>query len=556
MVIMASGTAPNNGETFEGGGETDVVVIGAGFAGLYALYRLRGMGLSVVVLDAADEIGGTWYLNRYPGCRCDVESLAYSYSFSPELEQEWDWSERYATQPEILRYIHYVADKFDLRRDIRLNTRVSNADWDADAGRWQVTTERGDRWTAQFLVTGVGCISAPKVPDIEGLDTFEGSKYHTAEWPHEGVDFAGKRVGVIGTGSSGVQSIPIIAEQAEHLTVFQRTPVFTIPAQNRPYTEAELAEMKARYQEYREESRWATFGTAGHVPTEAAMAVDEAKRRSTYEAAWQVGRVNELLGAFTDLMVDEAANETAAEFVREKIRTIVEDPDVAASLTPTDYPFGAKRPCMDTNYFETFNRDNVTLVDVRKEPIERVVPQGIATAKGEYPIDVLVLAIGFDTFTGSLLRMNIRGRDGVALADHWADGARSYLGLAVSGFPNMFTITGPGSPSVLSNTIVSIEQHVDWISACIGALRERSIATIEAQPEAEENWVRLVTKFADKTLMTKADSWYLGANIPGKPRVFMAYLAGVGNYRKTCDKVAENDYEGFTLTPAGASVYA
>lgn len=555
--MMASGiNAPSNGESTRDGGEADVVVVGAGFAGLYALHRLRGMGLSVVVLDAADEIGGTWYLNRYPGCRCDVESLAYSYSFSPELEQEWTWSERYATQPEILRYIHHVADKFDLRRDIRLNTRVRRADWDQDARVWRVTTEQGHCWVTQFLVTGVGCISAPKLPDIDGLDDFAGEKYHTAEWPHEGVDFAGKRVAVIGTGSSGVQSIPIIAEQAEHLTVFQRTPVYTIPAQNRPYSEDELEEMKARYQEYREESRWTTFGTAGHEATEAAMAVDEEKRRKTYEAAWQVGRVNELLGAFTDLMVDESANETAAEFVREKIRSIVKDPEVAASLTPTDYPFGAKRPCMDTNYFETFNRDNVALVDVRREPIERVVPQGIRTAKDEYPIDVLVLAIGFDTFTGSLLRMNIHGRDGVALADHWADGARSYLGLAVSGFPNMFTITGPGSPSVLSNTIVSIEQHVDWISACIGRLRERSIATIEAQPEAEENWVRLVAKFAAKTLMTKADSWYLGANIPGKPRVFMAYLAGVGNYRKTCDKVAENDYEGFTLAPAGASVYA
>jgi cation diffusion facilitator CzcD-associated flavoprotein CzcO len=555
--MVSSNTATRDGEQHpRAGREADVIVIGAGFAGLYALYRLRGMGLSVAVLEAEDDIGGTWYLNRYPGCRCDVESLAYSYSFSPELEQEWDWSERYATQAEILSYIHHVADRFDLRRHIQLNTRVRTATWDQDGRRWHVISEQDDRWTAPFLITGVGCISAPKFPDIDGLDSFAGERYHTAEWPHEGVDFAEKKVAVIGTGSSGVQVIPIIAEQAEHLTVFQRTPVFTIPARNRPHTESELAEMKARYQQYREESRWTTFGTAGHTPTEAALEVDEETRRNTYEAAWRVGRVNELLGAFTDLMVDKAANETAAEFVREKIRTIVRDPEVAASLTPTSYPFGAKRPCMDTNYYETFNRPNVSLVDLRKEPVERVMPDGIRTAKTDYKFNTLVLAIGFDTFTGSLLRMDIRGRDGVALRDHWADGARSYLGLAVAGFPNLFTITGPGSPSVLSNTIVSIEQHVDWISACIGYLRERSIATIEAQPDAEDGWVRLVSKFADKTLMTKADSWYLGANVPGKPRVFMAYLAGVGNYRKTCDKVAANGYEGFTLTPAGATVYA
>lgn len=554
--MVSSNTAAPNGEQLEAEREADVLVIGAGFAGLYALYRLREMGLSVVVLDAADDIGGTWYLNRYPGCRCDVESLAYSYSFSPELEQEWDWSERYATQPEILSYIRYVADRFDLRRDIQLNTRVRSAHWDDDVTGWRTTTEQGTRWTTKFLITAVGCISAPKLPDIPGLNTFVGDRFHTAEWPHEGVDFTGKRVAVIGTGSSGVQAIPIIAEQAEQLTVFQRTPVFTIPAQNRPYTEAERAEMKARYQEYREESRWTTFGTAGHVATEAALAVDEETRRNTYENAWQVGRVNELLGAFTDLMVDKAANETAAEFVREKIRAIVKDPDVAESLTPTNYPFGAKRPCMDTNYYETFNRANVSLVDLRKEPMKCVLPHGIRTTKAEYTFDTLVLAIGFDTFTGSLLRMDIRGRGGVSLGEHWSEGARSYLGLAVAGFPNMFTITGPGSPSVLSNTIVSIEQHVDWISACIGHLRERSIATIEARSDAEDGWVALVSKLAHKTLMTEADSWYLGANVPGKPRVFMAYLAGVGNYRKTCDKVAENDYEGFTLTPAAATVGA
>jgi cyclohexanone monooxygenase len=554
--MVSSNTAAHNGKQSGVDHEADVIVIGAGFAGLYALYRLRGMGLSVAVLDAAGDIGGTWYLNRYPGCRCDVESLAYSYSFSPELEQEWDWSERYATQPEILSYIRYVADRFDLRRDITLNTPVQSAHWDQDGERWRITTAQGDRWTAPFLVTAVGCISAPKLPDIDGIDSFAGDCYHTADWPHEGVDFTGRRVAVIGTGSSGVQSIPIIAEYAEQLTVFQRTPVFTIPAQNRPYTEEERAEMKARYQEYREESRWTTFGTAGHVATRAALEVDEETRRNTYANAWEVGRVNELLGAFTDLMVDKAANETAAEFVREKIRTIVKDPDVAASLTPTSYPFGAKRPCMDTNYYETFNRPNVSLVDLRKEPIECVLPDGIRTTKGDYPFDALVLAIGFDTFTGSLLRMDIRGRDGVSLNDHWADGARSYLGLAVAGFPNMFTITGPGSPSVLSNTIVSIEQHVEWISGCISHLREHSIATIEAQSEAEAGWVKLVSKFAAKTLMTEADSWYLGANVPGKPRVFMAYLAGVGNYRKTCDKVADNGYEGFTLTPAGATIDA
>jgi cyclohexanone monooxygenase len=528
--------------------DVDAVIVGAGLAGLYALHRLRGISVSAVVLEAADDIGGTWHWNRYPGCRCDVESLAYSYSFSDALQQEWRWSERYAGQPEILRYIHHVADRFDLRRDVRLGVRVAAVDYDDADGRWTVTSATGDRLRARFVVAAVGCLSTPKSPDVAGLERFDGHWYHTGRWPRERVDFSGLHVAVIGTGSSGVQVIPEIAAQAARLTVFQRTPVFTIPAQNRALTADEDAAMKAHYAEYREQSRWSTFGTAGPVAVESALAVDEETRRAAYEAAWRAGRVNELLGAFTDLMVTQEANDTAADFVRAKIAEIVQDRETAAALMPTSYPFGAKRPCMDTDYYATFNRPNVELVDLRDEPFEEITPIGVRTARRVYPQDRIVLAIGYDAITGSLLNLNIRGRGGVALSERWAAGPRAYLGLAAAGFPNLFMVTGPGSPSVLSNMVVSIEQHVDWIADCIAYLRGEGLTTIEAREEAETAWIDRVTRMADKTLMVKADSWYRGANVAGKPRTFMAFLGGVGNYRKVCERVAENGYEGFVLT--------
>jgi cyclohexanone monooxygenase len=526
--------------------EVDVVVVGAGFAGLYMLHRLRGLGLSAVVYEAGDGIGGTWYWNRYPGARCDVESLDYSYSFSGELEQEWHWTERYASQPEILTYINHVADRFDLRRDIRLSTRVTAAVWDDATNRWAVQTNRGEHVSARFCIMATGCLSAAQVPAFDGLETFEGAWYHTGNWPHEGVDFSGQRVGIIGTGSSAIQSIPIIAGQAAHLFVFQRTPNFSIPARNAPLDPEHERQWKANYPEHRRQARESRVGFVVERNDRSALEVSAEDRLREYEARWARGGLG-FNATFTDLLTSQDANDTAAEFFRAKIRAAVRDPAVGEALSPRHYPVGTKRLCVDTDYYETFNRANVTLVDVRKAPIEAITPKGLRTREAAYALDSIVFATGFDAMTGALLGIDIRGRAGRTLRQKWAEGPRTYLGLAVAGFPNLFAITGPGSPSVLSNMIVSIEQHVDWIADCLAFLRARGHGRIEATVGAEEAWVAHVNDVGHATLYPRADSWYMGANIPGKPRIFMPYIGGVGVYRQKCDDVAAKGYEGFTL---------
>ena len=530
-------------------GALDALIIGAGFSGLYQLYSLRDrLGLSVQLLEAADGVGGTWYWNRYPGARCDSESHSYCYSFSEALQQEWTWTERYPEQPEILRYLNYVADRFDLRRNIRLGTRVVAARYDAADNRWHVTTERGEHLSAQFLITAVGCLSSANVPKIPGLEDFAGRWYHTGTWPQDGVDFSGQRVGLIGTGSTGIQAAPVIAETAAHLTVFQRTANYSIPARNAPLT----PEFQRYVREHFAEIRALMHSTAnGHpfpVSDRSALATAPAEREAIYEAAWQKGGL-QFRAAFRDLLVDKAANDTAADFIRRKIRAVVKDPAKASILTDIDHPFAAKRPPIDSFYFETFNRENVALVDLRAAPIERITARGVRTRKAEYPLDIIVFATGFDAMTGALLGLGITGRDGVSLREHWSAGPRSYLGLQTNGFPNLFTVTGPGSPSVLCNMPVPIEQHVDWITDCIAHLRTRGRSRIEPTKEAVDGWVDHVNAAANATLLPQAGhSWYLGANVPGKPRVFMPYAGGMAQYREICNGVAARGYAGFVLS--------
>jgi cation diffusion facilitator CzcD-associated flavoprotein CzcO len=528
----------------------DAVIVGAGLAGLYQLYRLREMGLTSRVFEAGDGVGGTWYWNRYPGARCDVESLSYSYSFSPELEQEWNWSERYPTQPEILSYINHVADRFDLRRDITFNSRVASAEYDEAADAWNVTIEDGTRVQATYLIFATGCLSTSKDPEIPGADQFTGPIYHTGHWPHEGVDFTGLRLGVIGTGSSGIQSIPIFASQASDLTVFQRTPNFSLPAMNRPLREDEVAEMKANYREWRQAQKESTFGVPIEVPTKGAMEASDDERAEKYSGAWNKGNLVDILGAYTDILTDQEANDTAAEFVRSNIRNIVKDPAVAELLSPRSFPLGTKRPCLDTGYYATFNQDHVHLVDLHATPLVELTENGIRTSEQEYEFDAIVFATGFDAMTGTLNRIDITGKGGQKLRDKWANGPISYLGLTVAGFPNLFTITGPSSPSVFTNMVVAIEQHVDWISDCIAYMRERGLTEIDATDEAEREWATHVKDVGDSTLYPKANSWYMGANVPGKPRMFMAYIGGLNNYRAKCNDVAAKEYEGFAFASA------
>ncbi|MBW0102060.1 NAD(P)/FAD-dependent oxidoreductase [Pseudonocardia sp. KRD291] len=530
--------------------EVDAVIVGAGFAGMYQLHRLRELGFTTRVFEAGDGVGGTWYWNRYPGARCDVESMSYSYSFSPELEQDWEWTEKYPAQPEILRYAEHVADRFDLGRDITFETRVTSAAYDEGRERWLVTTDTGETVDTQFLIMATGCLSASKLPEVPGLDRFQGQTFHTAHWPRGGVDFTGQRVAVIGTGSSGVQSIPIIASQAAELTVFQRTPAFSLAARNRPLEQSEIDQMKARYRDWRAAQRASGFGVPIEPATKSALEVSEAERTAKYQGAWDGGTLTAIIGGYTDILADREANETAAEFVRQKIRERVTDPQVAETLSPRSYPIGTKRPCLDTNYYETYNQPHVHLVDLRKTPLVGLTETGVATSEDSYDLDAVVFATGFDAMTGALTAIDIRGRGAVALKEKWSEGPRSYLGLCVTGFPNLFTITGPSSPSVLSNMIVSIEQHVEWVSDALAHLRQNGLGTIEATAEAEDGWVAHVEEVGNATLYPQADSWYMGSNVPGKPRVFMAYIGGVGPYRELCTEIAENGYRGFALTPA------
>ncbi|MEU0089891.1 NAD(P)/FAD-dependent oxidoreductase [Kribbella sp. NPDC006257] len=525
----------------------DVVVVGAGFAGLYALHKFRDqLGLSVAVVELAGDVGGTWYWNRYPGARCDIESFNYSYSFSEELQQEWVWSERFAGQPEILRYLNHVAARFDLRRDIRFGTRVESATFENDG--WTIGTSDGATLRAQFLVSGVGNQSLAKQPDFVGLDDFAGDVYYTSAWPHEGVDFTGKRVAVIGTGASGTQVIPVVAEQAAHLTVFQRTPNYAMPIGNGPLDYELQSQLKSNYAALRARSRSSFSGIPYTQAQPSAVAVSPAERRATFEARWSQGGFKLFLDSYQDLFFDPAASEAVAEFIREKIGERVDDPEVAALLTPTDHLFGTKRPPLETNYYEAFNRPNVTLVDLHKNALQRFTSTGIQTEQGSYEFDAVVLAIGFDAISGPLQQLGIRGREGRALTEHWVEGPRTYLGLGVHGFPNLFLITGPQSPAVLYNGPLAIEDHVDWIADSIEHLRANGLRTIEATAEAESDWIEQTLAIADQTLLPRTDSWYMGANIPGKPRVCMVYLGGAPQYREVCAQVADDNYRGFQLS--------
>ncbi|HEY0484570.1 MAG TPA: NAD(P)/FAD-dependent oxidoreductase [Kofleriaceae bacterium] len=526
------------------------MVVGAGFAGLYMLYRLRQLGFSTRVIEAADDVGGTWYWNRYPGARCDIPTTDYTYSFDPELERAWTWSEKYATQPEILRYARFVAERYDLRRDIDFRTRVAAARWEPGEDRWHLRTTTDERIRCRYYVMATGCLSQPKAMDVPGAERFRGQVYFTSRWPHEDVNFAGKRVAVIGTGSSGIQSIPLIAAQAQQLTVFQRTPNFSIPAGNGPVRPERRAPLDADRDAYRKAAKWSRLGVPSTPTQIMALYSPPEVHRERFEAAWQAGELVELANVFADELVFPEANEILAEMVREKIRAAVDDPETAELLCPRDHPIGTKRACLDTGYYATFNQPHVRLVDLRSRPIRTITETGVELDDEVLAFDAIVFATGFDAMTGALVSVDIAGRDGVSLKQKWANGPLTYLGLMTAGFPNLFTISGPGSPSVLSNMMVSIEQHVDWITRCIVHLRERGIATIEPTPAEEDAWVEHVREVGEASLFPRAKSWYMGSNIPGKPRVLLPYVGGVGRYRELCDAVADRGYPGFVLDAA------
>ncbi len=528
----------------ETGIDCDVVVVGAGFGGLYALHKLREIGLSVQGLEAAPDVGGTWYWNRYPGARCDVPSLFYSYSWSPELRREWRWTNRYAGQEEILSYARFAADRLDLRKLIQFDTKVTGATFDEQSERWVVETDRGGRLTARFVIMATGGLSVPNTPNIPGVADFEGAIYHTARWPQEPVSFEGKRVGIVGTGSSGIQAIPMIAQAAKQLVVFQRTPNFSVPAHNRPLTDEDHESFDAGLEAYLASLEQSDFGRVPPTAFAAEVPPRDVQWKH-YEKLWNEGGSGGFLKAFPNILVHPGVNDVAADFVRQKIRETVKDPKTAAALSPQGYPFGVKRLCVDTDYFDTYNRANVELVNLREEPIEKITANAVDTASRHFELDALVFATGFDAVTGALLAVDIKGRDGATLKDAWSEGPKTYLGLTVAGFPNLFTITGPGSPSVIGNVITNCEYHVDWIAECLTHMRRRNLSTIEPDGEAQEDWGLHVAEVADRTLFPKANSWYLGVNIPGKPRVFMPYI-GEG-YRTTCKEIVADNYRGFTF---------
>ena len=533
----------------------DAIVIGAGFAGLYALHKLRDqLGLSVRVYEAASDVGGTWYWNRYPGARCDIESVHYSYSFCEELQQDWEWSERFAGQPEILRYLNHVADRFDLRKDILFDTRVNSMVWDDDASLWRVGTELGDTVTARYVISGAGNLSVPKTPEFDGVESFRGQVYLTGNWLDENIDFTGQRVAIIGTGSSGIQAISEIAKTAGHLTVFQRTPNYASPIVNGPADPDVVRAVKANYAQVREASRNHFLGVPYTQVQPSALAVSAAERRRTFDERWNAGGFRLFIDSYQDILFDKKANDTIADYIRERIHERVNDPAVADLLAPKGYPYGTKRPPLETNYYEVFNQDNVTLVDIKSAPIESITETGVRTATAEYEFDVIVLATGFDAMTGPLMKLGIVGRDGLKLSDKWAHGPRTYLGLTVSGFPNLFLITGPQSPSVLYNMPLAIEDHVDFAAEAITYMRDRGLDVIEATLESEDNWVAHALEISSKTLLPETDSWYMGANIPGKPRICLLYVGGAPAYRATCDDVVANGYAGFTLDRAAVPV--
>lgn len=535
--------------------DVDVVVVGAGFAGIYALHKFRSLGLTVRVFEAAPEVGGTWYFNRYPGARCDVESVDYCYSFSDELQQKWSWSEKYATQAEILRYLNWVVDELDLRDGITFNTRVTSAVFDDAAVRWTVNTDTGESVNARFCVMATGPLSAALTPDFPGLSSFEGEVYHTAHWPKETVDFTGSRVAVIGTGSSGIQSIPIIADQAQKLVVFQRTPNYSVPAGNRTLTDKDVADYKASYDERRRLS-WRSGGGSPHIAhPKLTMEATAQERRAAFEKRWELGGVL-FSKTFSDQMTDIEANDEARKFYEEKVRAVIDDPDVADLLIPNDHPIGTKRICTDTNYFQTFNRPHVELVSVRRTPIQFIDATGITTSDARFDVDAIVLATGFDAMTGALAKIDIVGRNGHTLRDDWAHGPRTYLGLAVDDFPNLFLVSGPGAPAVLANMVLHAEAHVNWIADAITYLDDHGHSAIEATADAVEDWNAELNRRADASLFTRANSWYMGANVPGKPRGFMLFIGGFAAYLDICNEVVSAGYKGFELSSRRRDVRA
>ncbi len=530
----------------------DAVIIGAGFSGMYMLKSLRDkLGLKAKVFERGHGVGGTWYWNRYPGARCDSDCYIYCYTHDKQLLQDWNWTERYPEQPEILRYLEHCAERFDVKRDIEFGKSVTSTVYDEGTRLWTVRTEQGDVVTARYVIAAVGSLSTTNIPPFKGLDQFKGKAYHTSQWPHDGVDFTGKRVGVIGTGATAVQAIPEIAQQAKHLTVFQRTPNFCVPARNGKVDPAVAKARKANYAQVVDTIRNSFFGFELAFIMKSVLETTPAEREAEFDRMWDQGGFAFWLANYQDMFFNKEANDLIADYLKRKIRTTVHDPVVAEKLIPKTYAYGTKRQPLDTNYYETFNKANVVLVDAAADgPIEEITDKGIRAAGRLHELDIIVIATGFDATTGPLKKRGIEGRGGKSLADDWADGPQSYLGLSVAGFPNLFTITGPQSPSVLSNMPVSIEQHVEWVTDCIEHMQKNGLHTIEATPEAQQAWVAHVNEIVNMTLMVQADSWYMGANIPGKPRRFMPYLGpeGLGGYRRKCTEVASKGYEGFALS--------
>ena len=535
--------------------DVDVVVVGAGFSGLYLLYRLRKAGFSTRVFERGGDVGGTWYWNRYPGARCDVESLQYSYSFDEQLQQDWHWPEKFSAQPDILAYANHVADRFNLKKDIEFNIEVKASWFDENLKTWKITTNTGEEINAQYFIMATGCISTTQIPNIKGLSDYVGNTFHTGDWPHEEVDFSGQSIAVIGTGSSGIQSIPVLAKQAKKLTVFQRTPNYSIPSQNEPMTKKYERSWKDVYSERRKEMRYSAHGSLKDLNDVPALSVDEDQRQELYTKRWAIGGTG-FLGSFNDLLTNADANYTAAEYVRQQIKRVVKDKETAEILCPRSYPIGTKRICIDTGYFETYNRENVKLVDISKTPIQRLVTDGIIVDDQLYPFDSIIFATGFDAMTGSIFNVDIKGRDGLALKEKWNAGPKTYLGLMSASFPNLFMITGPGSPSVKSNMIMSIEQHVDLVIETLLSMRRKGLSVVEPELEAENKWVDHVQEVANKTLFPQANSWYMGANIPGKPRLFMPYIGGVGAYREICEEIVANNYRGFKFEKSKQAIAA
>jgi len=524
----------------------DVIIIGSGFAGLYMLYKLKEINLDAIIIEKASGVGGTWFWNRYPGARCDIESIEYSYSFSEDLQQEWSWSNRYSDQSEILEYLNHVADKFNLRKHIVFNSTVLSATYKESINEWEIKTE-SDSYISKFCVMATGTLSSIKEPSFEGLEDFEGESYITGKWPHNEVDFKNKKVGIIGTGSSAVQSIPVIAEDAGNLTVFQRSPNYSIPANNRPLLDQEIKNAKSNYSQIRKNAKYTKAGI-GYNQFEEKKILDFPKNyiNEELDKRWDIGGQEIFTAGFTDVGIEPKANKIAADFVKSKIKEIVKDSSTAELLSPKD-SIGCKRLCADTNYFETYNRKNVELIDINSTPIKSITEKGLSTTNREFDFDILIFATGFDAMTGALLSIDITGKNNKKLKDKWKDGPRSYLGISISDFPNLFTVTGPGSPSVLTNMIVAIEQHVEWIFECINFLYKSHKNKIEANIQFENNWMDHIEDIASNTLRYTCNSWYVGANVPGKKRVFMPYAGGFGIYREKCDEIAENSYTGFII---------